>query len=82
MGKHRKKTRRDAAEIARGVVEQAIGEKLSGEPLRAEHGPPPKNTRDPAAVAVFFMFYNYCRVHSTLKPPRRWRRGWRITLGP
>ncbi len=33
MSKHRKKkkTRRDTVEIARSVVEQAIGEKLSGE---------------------------------------------------
>ena len=29
----KKKTRRDTAEIARSVVEQAIGEKLAGDPL-------------------------------------------------
>lgn len=52
MGKQRKKTRRDEAEIARGVVEQAIGEKLSGEPLAPEPPAPEGDTRNPAAVAL------------------------------
>lgn len=39
MGK-KKKTHRDTVEIARSVVEQAIGERLSGEPLQAEQLPP------------------------------------------
>jgi len=51
MSKQRKKTRRDVAEIARAVVEQAIGEKLSGGPLPAEPAPEP-DTRNPAAVAL------------------------------
>ena len=49
MGKHkkkRKKTRRDTAEIARSVVEQAVGEKLDGEPLNQEQ----PDCRDPKAV--------------------------------
>ena len=33
MGKRRKKTRRDVAEIARSAVEQAIGDKLVGQSL-------------------------------------------------
>ncbi len=54
MGKHpkkRKKTRRDVADVARSVVEQATGEKLTGEPL----DPPPEpaeDTRNQAAVAL------------------------------
>jgi len=48
MGKHRKKTRRDTAEIARSVVEQAIGEKLTP---RDDEGSEP-DTRNPAAVAL------------------------------
>ena len=36
----KKKTRRDTAEIARSVVEQAIGEKLTGEPLDEAVAPP------------------------------------------
>lgn len=55
MGKQRKakkKTRRDVVEIARSVVEQAIGEKLTGEPLdRPEESHEP-DTRNPAAVAL------------------------------
>ena len=43
VGKHRpkKKTRRDIADVARSIVEQATGEKLSGGPL-------PKHTEEPA----------------------------------
>ena len=52
MGKHRKKTRRDVAEIARGVVEQAIGEKLAGEPEPEEQEKQEVDTRNPAAVAL------------------------------
>ncbi|MBN2563933.1 MAG: hypothetical protein JXQ75_23710 [Phycisphaerae bacterium] len=49
MGKQRKKkTRRDTAEIARDIVEQVIGEKLSGEPLDE----PEPDTRNPAAVEL------------------------------
>lgn len=44
--KDRKK--RDFAEIARGVVEQAVGEHLDGSPLPPE----PPDTRNPAAVAL------------------------------
>lgn len=53
MGKHKKKkTRRDTAEIARSIVEQAIGETLSGEPeLEAVEDQEP-DTRNPAAVAL------------------------------
>ena len=40
MSKHKKKTRRDVAEIARENLEKIIGEKLSGEPLEAEQAPP------------------------------------------
>lgn len=52
MGKQRKKTRRDVAEIAMSVVEQAIGEKLAGtpEPDQTEESKP--DTRNPAAVAL------------------------------
>ena len=54
MGKQRKakkKTRRDVVEIARDVVEQAIGEKLTGEPLdKAEESTEP-DTRNQNAVA-------------------------------
>jgi hypothetical protein len=52
MGKQRKKTRRDVAEIARSVVEQAIGEKLTGEPLDKPEEPAKLDTRNPAAVAL------------------------------
>ena len=46
-----KETRRDQAEITRGVVEQAIVEKLSGEPLEQPE-PQEEDTRNPAAVAL------------------------------
>ena len=54
MGKHRKKkkTRRDTVEIARSVVEQAIGEKLSGEPIGRESESRTEDTRNQAAVAL------------------------------
>ena len=55
MGKQRKakkKTRRDVVEIARGVVEQAIGEKLTGEPLDQPEESQEPDTRHPAAVAL------------------------------
>ncbi len=54
MGKQRqkKKTRRDTAEIARSVVEQAIGEKLTGEPLGEDTDQQGSDTRNPAAVAL------------------------------
>jgi len=51
MGKHKKKTRRDTAEIARSVVEQAIGEPLT--PLQEEEPEGQnKDARNPAAVAL------------------------------
>ena len=55
MGKHpktKKKTRRDVVEIARSVVEQAIGEKLTGEPLDPHEESQEPDTRNPAAVAL------------------------------
>ena len=50
--KKKKKTRRDTVEIARSVVEQAIGEELSGGPAEAEPESPEEDTRNPAAVAL------------------------------
>ncbi len=50
MGKQRKtkkKTRRDVVEIARDVVEQAIGEKLTGEPLDPPEESQKPETRQP-----------------------------------
>lgn len=55
MGKQRKakeNTRLDVVEIARSVVEQAIGEKLTGEPLDPPEEPQEPDTRNPAAVAL------------------------------
>lgn len=53
MGKHpKKKTRRDTVEIARSVVEQAIGEKLTGEPLDKPEEPTEPDTRNQHAVAL------------------------------
>lgn len=55
MSKHnkkRKKTRLDTTEIARSVVEQAIGETLSGEPQPEEIEDQEPDTRNPAAVAL------------------------------
>ena len=51
MSKHRKKTRRDVAEIARANLEQIIGEKLNGQPLDKPE-PAEPDTRNPAAVAL------------------------------
>ena len=50
MGKRKKKTRRDTAEIARSVVEQAIGEKMSGEPL--DQPDPTNDQTEKAPIAV------------------------------
>ena len=50
--KAKKKTRRDVVEIARDVVENAIGEKLNGEPLDPPDEPQEPDTRNPAAVAL------------------------------
>lgn len=55
MGKQRKikkKTRRDVAEVARSIVEQIIGEKLTGEPLDIPAEPTEPDTRNQAAVAL------------------------------
>ena len=54
MGKHKKKkTRRDTAEIARSVVEQAIGEPLTPrEDDESIDEQPEEDTRNPAAVAL------------------------------
>lgn len=52
MSKQRRKTRLDFAEIARSVVEQAIGEKLNGQPLEKPAEPSEPDTRNPAAVAL------------------------------
>jgi hypothetical protein len=53
MGKQRKKTRRDVTEIARGVVEKAIGEKLTpGKDDDQQPEPEKPDTRNPAAVAL------------------------------
>lgn len=55
MGKQKKakkKTRRDTAEIARSVVERAIGEKLTGEPLPVESASDEPDTRNQAAVEL------------------------------
>lgn len=40
--------KRDFMEVARGIVEQAIGEQMDGKPLEA----PPPDTRNPHAVAL------------------------------
>jgi len=52
MGKQRKKTRRDVAEVARSIVERVIGEKLTGEPLPRPEQDETPDTRNPAAVAL------------------------------
>ncbi len=52
MGKQRKKTRRDVAEIALAVVEKAIGEKLAGKPKPEPIEETEPDTRNPAAVAL------------------------------
>ena len=53
MGKKKKKTRRNTAEIARSVVEQAIGEPLTPrEDDSPDEEQPQEDTRNPAAVAL------------------------------
>ncbi len=52
MGKQRKKKRRDVTEVARSIVEQATGEKLSGGLLEKPEEPAEPDTRNPAAVAL------------------------------
>lgn len=55
MGKQKKtgkKTRLDVVEIARAVVEKAIGEKLTGEPLDKPTEPTKPDARNPHAVAL------------------------------
>jgi hypothetical protein len=47
----RSNPKRDFMEVARGVVEQAIGEKMDGNPLPD----PPKDDRNPHAVALGSM---------------------------
>ncbi len=51
MGKQRKKTRRDTAEIARSIVEQAIGELLTPREDEETESQAP-DTRNQAAVAL------------------------------
>lgn len=43
--------KRDFMEVARGIVEQAIGEKMDGSPLDK----PPEDSRNPHAVALGSM---------------------------
>ena len=52
MGKQRKKTRLDMAEVALSVVECAIGETLAGKPKPEQVEEPKPDTRNPAAVAL------------------------------
>jgi hypothetical protein len=53
MGKQRRKTRQDVTEIARSVVEKAIGEKLTpGKDDEKQPEPEKPDTRNPAAVAL------------------------------
>jgi hypothetical protein len=87
----RSSPKRDFIEVARGVVEQAIGEQMDGNPLPD----PPKDERNPhavalgsmggkkggkarankltatrdhaAALAIWFMYYNFCGIHQTLR---------------
>ena len=33
------------------------------------------------ALALYFVFYNFCRIHKTLQVPRRWRLGSQIGCG-
>ena len=47
----RSSPKRDFMEVARGIVEQAIGEQMNGNPLPV----PPKDTRNPHAVALGSM---------------------------
>ncbi len=52
MGKHKKKTCRDTAEIALPIVEKVAGEKLAGEPEPEQPEEEVEDTRNPAAVAL------------------------------
>lgn len=47
----RSATKRDFMQVARGIVEQAIGEQMDGNPLPV----PPLDTRNPHAVALGSM---------------------------
>jgi len=47
----RSNPKRDFMEVARGIVEQAIGEQMNGKPLPN----PPKDERNPHAVALGSM---------------------------
>ena len=47
----RSSPKRDFMEVARSVVEQAIGEQMDGKPLKT----PPPDTRNPHAVALGSM---------------------------
>ena len=47
----RSAAKRDFMEVARGIVEQAIGEQMDGNPLPAS----PKDERNPHAVALGSM---------------------------
>ena len=47
----RSSPKRDFMEVARGVVEHAIGEQMDGKPLAT----PPPDTRNPHAVALGSM---------------------------
>jgi hypothetical protein len=48
---NRASPKRDFMEVARGIVEQSIGEQMDGKPLEA----PPPDTRNPHAVALGSM---------------------------
>ena len=50
MGKREKKTRRDTAEIARSVVEQAIGESLSGAPFECDGSKAADSPKRPGGI--------------------------------
>jgi hypothetical protein len=47
-GKRPSGQKRDFMEVARGIVERAIGEQMDGKPLET----PPPDTRNPHAVAL------------------------------
>ncbi len=34
-----------------------------------------------AAVALYFMYYSFGRVHQTLRVTLRWKLAWQITCG-
>jgi len=50
-GRDRSGAKRDFMQVARCIVEQAIGEQMDGSPLP----PPPKDNRNPHAVALGIM---------------------------